>query len=323
MAPSAVTNPFGEEVEQNPFQLDDEPNSSAHAVAWSTYQAGAASSRENLAQPQGSARQAPAYGRPPAPSQQQQQQQWGTSNAAAASLRAASSAAREAELERRELELKAREARLSEREKEVGDYHPPNFPPFKPMVYHDIANDIPEGGRWIVKRLFTAWWLAVGTYLVNFAAAFSLLVTKAESGGATFGLALVILLVGTPVSYGVKRNRSISFFLFFVNFGFHLAFSALLAIGIPGWGGAGVIYTLQQLGSNIGVGVLCAVSSGLLIFEVVFGLWQIKAVSGYYRSKGLTAQQAKEQAIQGVASSSIGREMAGAAIKSSLAGSTV
>ncbi|KAI9355953.1 scamp family-domain-containing protein, partial [Zopfochytrium polystomum] len=238
-------------------------------------------------------------------------------------------AAREAELERREQELKAREARLKEREKEVGGYHPPNFPPFKPLVYHDIQNDIPEAGRWLVKRLFMAWWLSTATYVINFCAAFGLLIAKAESGGGTFGLALVIMLVGTPVSFvfwyqpvynGVKRDRSISFFLFFFNYGFHLAFSALLAIGIPGWGGAGVIYTLQQLGSNIGVGILCAIASTLLIFEVVYGLWQMKAVSGYYRSKGLTAQQAKEQAIQGVAASGIGRELAGAAIKTSFTG---
>jgi hypothetical protein len=64
---------------------------------------------------------------------------------------------------------------------------------------------------------------------------------------------------------------------------------------------------------------MCAISSALLIFEVVYGLWQIKAVSGYYRSKGMTAEQAKQQALQGVAQSGFGRELAGAALKSSMA----
>ncbi|KAJ3307942.1 hypothetical protein HDU76_004233, partial [Blyttiomyces sp. JEL0837] len=220
---------------------------------------------------------------------------------------------------------------LAERENQLGDYHPPNWPPFKPVIYHDIQNDIPEGGRWLVKRLYMAWWLSCVAYLANFCAAFGLLINKAESAGGTFGLALMILLVGVPVSFvfwyqpiyaGIKRDRSVSFFLFFFNYGFHLAFSLLLCIGIPGWGGAGIIYSLEQLGSNPAVGILCAIASGLLIFEIVFGLWQIKAVSQYYRSKGLTAAQAKEQAIQGVASSGFGRELAGSAIKSSLAPDT-
>ncbi|KAJ3214441.1 Protein kinase alk2 [Dinochytrium kinnereticum] len=246
---------------------------------------------------------------------------------------------REAELERKEQELKAREAKLAEREKTVGTFKPPNFPPFRPLVYHDIQNDIPEQARWLVKRLFMAWWLSTATYVMNFAAAFALLIVKAESSGGTFGLALIIMLIGIPVSFvfwyqplyfnflttkpaGVKTDRSISFFLFFFNFSFHLAVSALLAVGIPGWGGAGVIYCLSQLGSQLAVGVLCAISSSLFIFEVVYGLWQIKAVQGYYRSKGLTMEQAKQQAIEGVASSSVGREVAGAAIRSAYAADT-
>jgi hypothetical protein len=57
----------------------------------------------------------------------------------------------------------------------------------------------------------------------------------------------------------------------------------------------------------------------LLIFEVLFGLWQIKAVSGYYRSKGMTAEQAKQQALKDVAQSGFGRELAGVAVKSAVA----
>ncbi|KAJ3117300.1 Secretory carrier-associated membrane protein 5 [Phlyctochytrium bullatum] len=231
----------------------------------------------------------------------------------------ASLSAREAEIERREAELRHREARLAEKESNLSDYNPPNWPPCRPLVYHDIQNDIPEGGRWLVKRLYMGFYLSSVAYLMNFVAAFALLVVKAESAGGTFGLALVIFLVGIPVSSGVKHDRSISFFLFFFNYGFHLAVSALLSVGIPGWGGAGVIYTLAQIGSNPGAGILCAIASGLLIFEVVYGVWQMKAVSGYYRSKGLTAEQAKQQAISGVASSNIGREFAGAALRSQMA----
>ncbi|KAI8846779.1 scamp family-domain-containing protein [Chytridium lagenaria] len=244
----------------------------------------------------------------------------------------ASLSSREAEIERREAELRASGGEgeclwnLTEKESQLGDHHPPNWPPCKPMIYHDIQNDIPETGRWIVKRMYMAFYLSAVTYLANFVAAFALLVVKAESAGGTFGLALVIFWWGRqfvfwyrPLYSGVKNDRSISFFFFFFNYCFHLAVSALLAVGIPGWGGAGIIYTLSQLGSNPGTGILCAIASSFLIFEVVYGLWQVKAVQGYYRSKGLTAEQAKQQAINGVAGSGIGRELAGAAVRSSMA----
>ncbi|KAJ3192576.1 Secretory carrier-associated membrane protein 5 [Irineochytrium annulatum] len=241
---------------------------------------------------------------------------------------------READLEKREAELRNREARLNERENAMGDYKPPNWPPCRPIVYHDIENDIPDSGKWLVKRLYYAFFLSSAAYFMNFVAAFALLVVKAESAGGNFGLALVIFLVGTPVSFtfwcllkdvniaGVKHDRSIQFFLFFFNYGFHLAVSALLAVGIPGWGGAGVIYTLSEIGDQIGTGILCAIASGLLGFEVLYGLWQIKAVSSYFKSRGMTSDQAKQQAISGFANSGVGRDITAAAIKSSMAPDT-
>ncbi|KAI9206298.1 scamp family-domain-containing protein [Polychytrium aggregatum] len=235
---------------------------------------------------------------------------------------------KEIELEQRELAIKYREDKLKEREEKMVDFHAPNWPPFRPIIYHDIEKDIPQRGKPLVKRLYAAWMIATATYLMNCIASFSILVTKGESGGGTFGLSLIILLVGTPVSFvfwyrplytGVKADRSISFFLFFFNYSFHLAFAALLAVGIPGWGGAGVIYTLSQMGNNLPSGILCAISSAFLIGEVVYGLWQIKTVSAFYRSRGLTMEQAQREAVAGVASSQVGQEFAKQAVKGTLA----
>ncbi len=70
---------------------------------------------------------------------------------------------------------------------------------------------------------------------------------KVENSGATFGISLLIMLVGIPVSFvfwyrslykGVKFDRSMQFFLFFFNFVCHLGAMILLCIGIPGWGGS-------------------------------------------------------------------------------------
>ncbi len=71
--------------------------------------------------------------------------------------------------------------------------------------------------------------------------------SRPEGAGTTFGISLLIMLVGIPVSFvfwyrnlykGVKYDRSVNFFLFFFNFAFHVGAMIVLAIGIPGWGGA-------------------------------------------------------------------------------------
>ncbi|KAI8922258.1 scamp family-domain-containing protein [Powellomyces hirtus] len=235
---------------------------------------------------------------------------------------------RELELQRREADVAQREARLRDRERAVGTFNPPNWPKCRPMIYHDIEKEIPVRGRWLVKRIYLAWMLAVIVYLVNSIAAFSLLVTGAASGGVTFGISLVILLVGTPVSFvfwyrplynGVRAESSASFFFFWFNYGAHLCVAVLLAVGIPGWGGAGVIITLAQFKVNVPSAIICLISSALLIFEVIFGTWQIKSASMYFRSRGMTAEKAKEEAVVGFASSQAGRDLAGAAVKSAAA----
>ncbi|KAI8826960.1 scamp family-domain-containing protein [Fimicolochytrium jonesii] len=235
--------------------------------------------------------------------------------------------AKELELQRREAELKVREARLAEREKITGTFTPPNWPVCKPMVYHDIDKDIPAGGRWLVKRVYAGWWLAVIVYLANCIAAFSLLVTKVSTGGNMFGISLLILLVGTPVAFvfwyrplynGVRNGSSASFFVFWFNYGFHLGVAALLAVGIPGWGGVGVIITLQQFGKNVGVAVLCVIATVLMIFEVFYGLWQIKSANTYFKSSGMTTDSAKNEAAMTVLNSRAGREAVKTAAASEL-----
>ncbi|KAI8612758.1 scamp family-domain-containing protein [Chytriomyces sp. MP71] len=237
-------------------------------------------------------------------------------------------ATREAELVRREAALNQREKQLDVREASMGDYNPPNFPPCKPMVYHDIEKDIPDEGKPLVKRLYLAWIFSVFNFLINAITGFLLITQKAESAGGNFGSALIMLLAITPVSFvfwyqpvynGVKNKRSIQFFLFQVNYCFHIGLCGLLSAGIPGWGGAGIIYAMSEIGSNVGIGVMCAITAAGFIWQVVYGLWQLKSVRSYYQARGMNAEEAKQQAIAGVAQSSLGREIAKTAVKSAIA----
>ena len=48
---------------------------------------------------------------------------------------------REIDLEMREATLRAKEAQLAEKEQKYGHLQIPNWPRFKPMIYHDIEKD--------------------------------------------------------------------------------------------------------------------------------------------------------------------------------------
>ncbi|ORY50096.1 scamp-domain-containing protein, partial [Rhizoclosmatium globosum] len=231
---------------------------------------------------------------------------------------------REAELNRREAMLNQREVQVEKKEALMEGYNPPNFPPCKPLVYHDIEKDIPQEGKWIVKRIYYHWLFSVLNYLINAITGFILLVNKAESAGGNFGAALIMLVAITPVSFvfwyqplynGVKRNRSVQFFLFQFNYIAHIGLAGLMSAGIPGWGGAGIIYCISNIGSNIGLGVMCAITSAGFIYQVVYGMWQVKAVRSYYMARGMNAEEAKQQALTGVAQSGLGKEIIKTAIR--------
>lgn len=163
---------------------------------------------------------------------------------------------------------------------------------------------------------------------MNVAGSIALLATKSELAGANFGISLAFMLIGIPLGFafwyrsiyvGIKHDRSISFMLFYFNFGIHLAAMIILGIGIPGWGGAGFIYMISSFGRNeVGAGVMCLFASIAFSMQVLYGIWNLRLVIIYYRSKGLSAEKAKEEAVKGVASSNISQSFAKDAIKSSI-----
>jgi hypothetical protein len=163
---------------------------------------------------------------------------------------------------------------------------------------------------------------------MNLIAAIALIAGQAENAGANLGISILMFLIGVPVAFsfwyrsiydGVKRDRSISFMLFFINYGVHLGVMILMSIGIPGWGGAGFIYTLQAFAKNqIGAGVLCILALSLFWGQCLYGLWHLRLAIVYYRSKGLSAEEAKSQALQGAAKSAVGQAFVREVVKSSV-----
>jgi hypothetical protein len=57
-------------------------------------------------------------------------------------------------------------------------------------------------------------------------------------------------------------------------------------------------------------GILCAVATGLLAAQALYGLWQIKSVSGYFQRRGLSVEKAQQEAAVSLATSELGKSVA-------------
>jgi len=62
------------------------------------------------------------------------------------------------ELERREQQLQYQQMKVQEiQEKQGGVPKVANWPKCRPLIYHNIHDEIPENGRTLVKRVYFSW----------------------------------------------------------------------------------------------------------------------------------------------------------------------
>jgi len=143
-------------------------------------------------------------------------------------------ATREQDLRRREEELQRREAELNNRAEHIRRHGRSNFPPFFPLIYHAIDEEIPEVHRPVIKRLFQLWLVLLGTLVVNMVACIFILISGSAAGGADLGSSLgymlfisvaSFLLWYRPIYNGYMKEQALYYYLYFFFGGFHLLFS--------------------------------------------------------------------------------------------------
>ncbi|KAI9594650.1 scamp family-domain-containing protein, partial [Syncephalis fuscata] len=229
---------------------------------------------------------------------------------------------REAELRRREQELAEREHRLREEAEAIrnapGVLRPPNFPFFYPLIYLDIDVEIPESERSIVRLLFRSWLATVGTLLWNAIACFLILVSHANgvtTGASDFGVAFMYCFTITAASFflwyrpiynGYMKERSMYYYIFFIFNGFHIGFQYYMTIGIPSSGSAGIINTISMMSDGkVVASIFGIIASVLWGVGGTFSLYLYRKVHHHYRMQGHTFADAKGDAFQTMATSSL------------------
>lgn len=222
------------------------------------------------------------------------------------------------DLKKKEKELQAKEAELRKREEAIKRkeeaasragivIEEKNWPPFFPIIHHDIANEIPIH----LQRLqYTAFTTLLGLALCltwNFIA-----VTTAwiKGGDATIWfLAIIYFISGVPGAYvlwyrplyrAFRTESAMNFGWFFMFYLLHIAFVIFAAVAPPvvfkGKSLAGILPAIDLIGGKVIVGIFYFIGFGLFCLEALLSVWVIQQVYMYFRGSGQAAQMKKEAA---------------------------
>jgi len=224
-----------------------------------------------------------------------------------------------ADFQRRQDELERKAAELARREEElksspynarVNNWPPlPGFLPCQPCFYQDINVDIPVEFQEMVKRLYYLWLLHSLLMVLNLFCGLCFLFSGLDKG-SMFGLGLVYGFFFVPLSFlcwfrpaykAFRNDSSFNFMLFFFVFFGQFLFSCIMALGIPGSGGAGLITAIgtfkdkDATGGTYFVGflVLC-VAIGFTVCAVA-DFFMLTKIHGYYRATGASLSKAQAE----------------------------
>ncbi|WFD30455.1 hypothetical protein MSPP1_001476 [Malassezia sp. CBS 17886] len=210
------------------------------------------------------------------------------------------------DLRRREQELSARERDLDARTEHMRRFGRNNWPPFYPLVYHDIASEIPPDSQPVMLNLYRLWLLLLVALIVNFVACLVLVISRGFDRLSDLINSIVYLVVIAPASFflwyrpvynGLMKEHSIFYYVYFVFCGFHILFSIYAVIGAPGTGCAGVltsIYAFTQ-GGHVAAGVLCAITSVLFLIQGLGNAWYYQIIWQHNHEQGHSFAQARAE----------------------------
>ncbi|XP_031097368.1 secretory carrier-associated membrane protein 4-like [Ipomoea triloba] len=200
-------------------------------------------------------------------------------------------AAWEADLKRREMDIKRREDAVAGAGVPVSDK---NWPPFFPIIHHDIVNEIPAQSQKMQYLAFASW-LGIVLCLVYNIVAVTVCWIKGE-GVKIFLLSVIYALMGCPLSYvlwyrplynAMRTDSALKFGWFFLFYLLHIGFCIFAAIAPPivfnGKSLTGILSAIDVFSDHVLVGIFYLVGFGLFCLEVLLSLWVLQKVYMYFR----------------------------------------
>ncbi|XP_054792077.1 secretory carrier-associated membrane protein 4-like [Prosopis cineraria] len=197
----------------------------------------------------------------------------------------------EADLKRREQEIKRREDAIAKSGVVVEDK---NWPPFFPVIHHDIANEIPVHAQRLQYLAFASWLGIVLCLVFNVVA---VIICWIRGGGVKiFFLAVIYALLGVPLSYvlwyrplyrAMRTDSALKFGWFFLFYLLHIAFCVIAAIAPPivfhGKSLTGILAAIDVFSDHVFVGIFYLVGFALFCLEALLSLWVLQKIYMYFR----------------------------------------
>jgi len=164
--------------------------------------------------------------------------------------------AKEEELNRKEALLDTRAQQVAQREHSAVNPHPPNWPRCRPLIRHDISEDMPtpEAVRFV--RLAYGGWIA-GSVLLGINMISLLAVLIQEGSGQPIGdfvlsivyfilLTIIWFLIYRMLYRAARKTKPALYIIYWIFYFFVMLTHFFFVIGYPGTGAGGIIYMIQE-----------------------------------------------------------------------------
>ncbi|XVF87555.1 hypothetical protein PTKIN_Ptkin18bG0129800 [Pterospermum kingtungense] len=222
------------------------------------------------------------------------------------------------DLKKKEKELQAKEAELRRREQEVKRreeaaaragivLEEKNWPPFFPIIHHDIANDIPIHLQRLQYVAFSTFLGLVLCLLWNIIAVTTAWI-KGEDAKIWF-LAIIYFVAGVPGAYVLwyrplyrtfRKESALKYGWFFLFYLVHIGFCIIAAVAPPivfkGKSFTGILSAVDLVSGNALVGIFYFIGFGLFCVESIVSIWVMQQVYMYFRGSGKAAEMKREVA---------------------------
>ncbi|KAH8493641.1 hypothetical protein H0E87_020406 [Populus deltoides] len=203
-----------------------------------------------------------------------------------------------ADLRKKEKELQAKEAELRRREQEVKRredaaaragivLEEKNWPPFFPIIHHDIANEIPVHLQKIQYVAFTTF---LGMAFCLFWNVISVTTLWIKGGGVNIWfLSVIYFIAGVPGAYvlwyrplyrAFRTESAMRFGWFFMFYALHIGFCIFAAVAPPivfkGKSLTGILAAVDVVSKNALAGIFYFIGFGCFCLESLLSIWVIQ-----------------------------------------------
>ncbi|XP_065876043.1 secretory carrier-associated membrane protein 1 [Euphorbia lathyris] len=221
--------------------------------------------------------------------------------------------AKEKELQAKEAELKKREQELKRKEDAIARagivLEDKNWPPFLPIIHHDIAAEIPLH---LQKMQYVAFTTLLGLVVCLLWNIVAVTIAWIKGGGPIIWLLAVIYFIsGVPGAYvswyrplyrAMRTDSALKFGWFFMTYSVHIGFCVYATIAPPmifkGNSLTGILPAIDLAASNAFVGVFYFIGFGFFAVESMLSIWVIQQVYMYFRGSGKAAEMKREAAAR-------------------------